>query len=50
MGTSSVLGMVECVRLAKLTTTLKENGILKEDYKNEYLLFKVKDQYRGDNF
>ena len=31
----SLVGVVALVRLEKLTKTLKENGILKEDYKEE---------------
>ena len=31
----SILGLVAFVRLEKLTKTLKEKGILEEDYKDE---------------
>lgn len=31
----SLVGVVALVRLEKLTKTLKENGVLKEDYKEE---------------
>ena len=31
----SLVGVVALVRLEKLTKTLKEDGILKEDYKEE---------------
>ena len=31
----SMLGLVAFVRLEKLTKTLKEKGILEEDYKDE---------------
>ena len=31
----SILGLVAFVRLGKLTKTLKEKGILEEDYKDE---------------
>jgi len=31
----SLVGVMALVRLEKLTKTLKENGILKEDYKEE---------------
>ncbi len=31
----SLIGVVALVRLEKLTKTLKENGVLNEDYKEE---------------